>query len=99
MFVARDQDDYCGLPLWRYPEVWSALLWAARKINRLGGLALLSKRRMILDQYFSAEYNATRPFRKNQNIALTIVVGVLALVFLGVKPGYSHWQADGRGEE
>jgi hypothetical protein len=40
-----------------YPEVWNALPWVTRKINRLCGLALLSKRRMISDQYFTAEYN------------------------------------------
>ena len=74
-----------------YPEVWSALPWAARKINRLGGLAFIFKRRMISDQYFTTEYNATKPFRKNQNIAFTIAVGALALVFLGVKFEYWHW--------
>jgi hypothetical protein len=74
-----------------YPEVWGALPWVARKINRLGGLALISKRHMISDQYFTAEYNATKPFRKNQNIAFTVAVAALALVFLGVKLGYWHW--------
>jgi len=74
-----------------YPVEWNALPWATRKINRLGGLVYLSKQHIISDEHFTAEYNATKPFRKNQSIAFTIAVGALALVFLGVKIGYWHW--------
>jgi len=74
-----------------YPEEWNALPWANRKINRLGGLALLSKRGMISDHYFTAEYNATKPFRKNQNIAFITAAGAIALVLVGVKLEYWHW--------
>lgn len=74
-----------------YPVEWNALPWATRKVNRVGGLVLLSKRGMISDQHFTAEYNATKPFRKDQNIASVTAVGALALVLLGVKLGYWHW--------
>ncbi|MEJ2378939.1 MAG: hypothetical protein P8Y71_27305 [Pseudolabrys sp.] len=74
-----------------YPEKWNALPWANRKINRLGGLALISKQGMIPDQHFAAEYNATRPFGKNQSVAFAIAVGAITLVLLGVKLKYWHW--------
>jgi hypothetical protein len=74
-----------------YPVKRNAFPWATRKINRLGGLVYLSKQRIISDEYFTAEYSATKPFQKNQSIAFTIAVGALALVFLGVNLGYWHW--------
>jgi hypothetical protein len=52
-----------------YPNEWNTLPWTARRISRVGGLGLLSKRRIISDQNFTAKYKAIKPFQKDQIIA------------------------------
>lgn len=96
LFVSEIRRGFRALRLiaWvkkNHPEEWSALPWTARRISRVGGLGLLLKRQMILDQQFVAEYNAIKPFRKHQIIAYAVAIGALALVGLGVKSGYWQW--------
>ena len=69
---------------------WNSLPWAARKINRLGGLVLLYKRKAIADPYFAVECRAIRPFQKKQCIAFAIAAGTLTVVLLGKV--YWGWQ-------
>jgi hypothetical protein len=69
---------------------WNSLPWAARKINRLGGLVHLYKRKAIADPYFAVECKAIRPFQKKQCIAFAIAAGALTVVVLGKV--YWGWQ-------
>jgi hypothetical protein len=74
-----------------HPEEWNSLSWISRKRIRLSGLALLFRRGMISDPYFTAEFMAIKPFRKDQNIAFIIAAGALLLVNLAVVSGYWRW--------
>jgi hypothetical protein len=72
-------------------EEWNSLPWVSRNMIRLSGLALLFKQQKISDRHFTAEFMAIKPFRKDQNIAFIVAVGVLLLVNLAIVSGYWHW--------
>ena len=74
-----------------HPQDWNSLPWVSRNMIRLSGLALLFKRQMISDRYFTAEFMAVKPFRKGQNIAFIVAAGALLLVNLAITSGYWYW--------
>lgn len=73
-----------------HPAEWNALPWAARKVNRLGGIIHLYKNKLITDPHFIAGFQAVRPFRRDQVIAFGIAAAAIAFVFVGVT--YWGWR-------